>query len=140
LSSKFKSIGKVITGKGNGSIRYMGRDTSGGSRNMGGGGDFEGGEEERLNADGVPLYWVGYRDDSRYVLKLQPRQILLLPLVFGAEDYSNPGGVGTSEGVGRGEDTGVGNGEGRTSENIPAQAPAPAPDGNYNHTVNRSVH
>mmetsp|Transcript_4772 Transcript_4772/g.7250 ORF Transcript_4772/g.7250 Transcript_4772/m.7250 type:complete len:1355 (-) Transcript_4772:364-4428(-) len=46
-------------------------------------------DDFRVNSDGVPLYWVGYRDDAAYLVKLQPWQALLLPLVFGAEESRN---------------------------------------------------
>ena len=37
-------------------------------------------------ADDIPLYWVGYRDDESYLVRLQPWQALLLPLALGAEE------------------------------------------------------
>jgi len=54
-------------------------------------------EDEMINSDGVPVYWVGYGDKRKAP---QYWQLFLLPLVFGAEDiFGSPSRASNSFGT-----------------------------------------
>ena len=51
-------------------------------------------EDDMINSDGVPVYWIGYGDKRKTP---QYWQLFLLPLVFGAEDiFGNPSRVASN--------------------------------------------